>query len=522
MVQSGKTPPPGTASRTPPRWADPRNPQARQHAAMVQAGIAAYEAGDIDTARARFRAVLDQDIEHPDALMGMGVVARAMRQHQTAAELLRRSVAVNPQSAMAWSNLANALQDLDLWEDAVRANEEAVKLMPAHPGIRQNLGSSLNAIDRPYQALPHYREALKQAGSPVDAIVNYATVLSRVGEYGAADRNFKRALKQAPGHPVANFHYGMNQLWQGHWATGWPLHEWRFLSGTYAGSLRPISVTPSLPESFDGMSVFLFREQGIGDELRFATMVEDVIPRGGEITLECSAKLRPLFERSFPGLRLVTARHLPADRGEETFDVALPTGSLGQYLRRSRDAFPRDRTLLRTDPARVAGFAERLTALGPGLKVGISWRSGMRGRLRSDMYAEIDDLEPLFRLRGVVFVNLQYDDASAELARVRERFGIEVHAFDDLDLFDDIDGSAALTQALDFVVSANTSVATIAGGVSTPGIEFFGRPIPKGYAIDGTDPWFPSIRPMGKRPSEPWSGLIREIATIVERRARGN
>ena len=133
------------------------------------------------------------------------------------------------------------------------------------------------------------------------------------------------------------------------------------------------------------------------------------------------------------------------------------------------------------------------------------------------MYAAIEDLAPLFRLRNAVFVNLQYDDAREELAQARERFGVTIHVFEDLDLFDDLDGSAALTKALDFVVSANTSVATITGGVSTPGIEFFGRPIPKGYPIGGTDPWFPSIRPMGKRPSEPWSGLMREIAKVVEK-----
>lgn len=512
MARGGKTP---GSREAPPRWADPRNPQSQQHAALVRAGIAAYEAGDIDTARGRFRAVLDQNIEHPEALMGMGIVARAMGQHQTAAELLRRSVAINPRSSSAWANLGNALQDLDLWDDAVRASEEAAKLEPNHAGIRQNLGSVLNQVDRPYQALPHLREALKQSGSPVDAVINYATVLSRVGEYGAADRNFKRALKEAPGHPVANFHYGMNQLWQGNWAEGWPLHEWRFLSQTYAASQRRISVTRGLPETLDGKRVFLFREQGIGDELRFATMVEDAAARGGDITFECSAKLVPLLARSFPGLRVVPAVYEAADSGEEVFDVTMPTGSLGQYVRRTRDDFPRDRTLLKTDPQRVAGFAARLAAFGPGPKVGLSWRSGLRGRLRSDMYAAIEDLAPLFRLKNIVFVNLQYDDARAELALVKERFGVTVHAFEDLDLFDDLDGSAALTQALDFVVSANTSVATIAGGVSTPGIEFFGRPIPKGYPIDGTDPWFPSIRPMGKRPSEPWSGLMREIAKIV-------
>ncbi len=503
-----------------PLWADPRNPNTHRHAQMVRAGIAAYEAGEIEKAKTLFRAVLDENIEHPDALMGMGVVARAMKQHQTAAELLRRSVGINPKSAIAWSNLANALQDLDLWDDAVRANEEAVKLMPNHPGVRQNLGSVLNQVDRPYQALPHFREALKAGGNQLDTVINFGTVLSRVGEYGAADRQFKRALKQAPDNPVANYHYAMDQLWLGHWSVGWPLHEWRYLSATYASSLRPIPVSRDLPEDLTGKTVFLFREQGIGDELRFATMVPDVLTRGGDITLECSAKLMPLFKRSFPGVRLVEARYQPADRGEETFDIALPTGSLGQFVRMEKSAFPRDHRLLTTDPERVADFTRRLAEMGPEFTVGISWRSGMRGRLRSDVYAEIEDLAPLFRLKGVRFINLQYDDSREEIEIARRKFGIDIQVFEDLDLFDDIDGSAALSEALDCVVSANTSVAQIAGTVMAPTIEFHGRPLAKGYFIDGADPWFPSVIPVGKRINEPWSGLMKRIARMVEQRAK--
>lgn len=142
----------------------------------------------------------------------------------------------------------------------------------------------------------------------------------------------------------------------------------------------------------------------------------------------------------------------------------------------------------------------------------------MAGHLRSTAYAQIDDLAPLFKMAGVILVNLQYDDAANELERARTRFGAEIHVCDGLDLFNDLDGAAALTLGLDYVVSANTSVACMAGALGVPGAEFRARPIQKSGTIEGNDPWFPSIRMVGKRPAEPWSGVFRTIVRDIEKR----
>lgn len=475
----------------------------------------ALERGDAETANAGFRRVLAENIEHPDALLGMGLIARGVKQYETAADLIRKAIQINPDVAGYWSNLGNVMQDMDRWAEAVEAHGQAVRLNPRHAAIRQNFGSALNMIDRSYDALPHLREALRlNPGSP-DAAANYATVLARVGEFATAARFFRQALEKAPDSAITNFNYGSSLLWMGRWAEGWPFYEWRFGAKSYEMSVRGLPVSPDLPDVLTGQRVFLYREQGIGDEIRFATMVPDVVERGADVTLEVSPKLLRLFERSFPSVRVVASPFLPAERGEERFDIAMPTGSLGQHVRGSAERFPRDRTLFRPDAQRVADLRRRVESLGAGPKIGLSWRSGVQGRLRNQFYAAVSDLEPVLRVRGVVFVNLQYDDCLDELAEITERFGVPVHAFDDLDLFDDLDGSAALTAALDGVVSANTSVATIAGGVGVPCVEFHGRPVPSAYLIGGADPWFSSVRPIGKRIADPWDRTMHRVSEIV-------
>jgi len=500
-------------------WGDPSSPVARRHAELILTGMRAFDAGDIETAKRGFRAVLDENIEHPDGLLGMGLVARKLGQLDTAAELIRRAIAINPRAAAYWSNLGNIYQDQERWDDAVEAQRQAVRLNPRHDAIRQNLGSLLNLVDRPYEALPHFREAMKQNPASADVVTNFATVLNRVGEYGTSNRYFRRALELDRANPIANFNFGASLNWQGSWEEGWPLYDWRFLAPSMARQMPRMQVSPDLPMPIAGKRVFLAGEQGIGDEIRFATMVPDLLQAGARVVLSCKPKLLPLFARSFPAAEVVTGTEAVGGDGAKSFDAVLPTGSLGRHLRSGRERFPRDRKTLVPDADRVAALRARVERLGPGLKVGLCWRSSLRGQLRNEFYARIDDLAPVLAARGVVFVNLQYDECAEELARARASSGVTVHAFDDLDLFDDLDGSAALTAALDMVVSANTAVAAIAGGVGVPTVEFHGRPIPPGMPIDGRDPWFPSVTPLGKRIAASWDRVMRQIRDILEAEA---
>ena len=128
----------------------------------------------------------------------------------------------------------------------------------------------------------------------------------------------------------------------------------------------------------------------------------------------------------------------------------------------------------------------------PALTVGLCWRSGLRGALRDANYAPLTDWAPILTLPSLRLINLQYDECEAELIDAERRFGIVIHR-PPLDLKNDLDGSAALTAALDLVISAGTSVAEMAGALGLP----VWRIGPAGdWTALGTAcrPWYPSMR----------------------------
>ena len=139
----------------------------------------------------------------------------------------------------------------------------------------------------------------------------------------------------------------------------------------------------------------------------------------------------------------------------------------------------------------------------------------MLGAKRAKYYSALDLWEPILKTPGVTFVNLQYGDSEADIARVKKRVGIDIHVMD-VDLKDDIDGAAALSSALDLVISAPTAAAANAGAVGT---EVWFVTAGRTWPQFGTDeyPWY--------RKSHVYSpGEVRRLERAdagVSQRARG-
>ncbi len=203
----------------------------------------------------------------------------------------------------------------------------------------------------------------------------------------------------------------------------------------------------------------------------FATILPDLARLVGDeglLQIAVDPRLVTLFQRSFPNAEVGSyddrtlldpdgnkaLRFLPFVTDKRQPDCWLPMGSALQYLRKDIQDFPHAAFIL-PDQGRVAKFRAALTAKGPGPYVGLCWRSMMLAAKRAKYYSALEMWEPILKTPGVTFVNLQYGDAAAEIAQVRERFGVEIHAMD-VDLKDDIDGAAALSAAVDLAISAPT------------------------------------------------------------------
>jgi tetratricopeptide (TPR) repeat protein len=288
------------------------------------------------------------------------------------------------------------------------------------------------------------------------------------GDRDAAIDSYKQAIKIDPDNAKAHQNLGLLFLNTGRLKEGLDENEWRWRNTDNLLDERHFS----LPlwdgiSSLEDKTILVWGEQGPGDMIIWSSCVEKLSSISGHCILECSEKLFSLFARSFPDVEVKIANSsLDAERDD--FDFHLPMGSLFRHFIDEISTDHITKAYLVPDPDRVNLWRERLNVLGVGPFVGISWKSPLMTSTRRPNYTEISDWAPLFSNTSINFINLQSTDFADDLTAIQDKFGIKVHNFDDLDHYNDLDNVAALSAALDAVVSVATAVPTLTAAVGTP------------------------------------------------------
>ena len=245
-------------------------------------------------------------------------------------------------------------------------------------------------------------------------------------------------------------------------------YEWRWEAKNFLSKRRDFyQPVWDSKGSLCGKTILVWGEQGPQDMIIWSTALEYLDKMAEHCILECPKKLVPLFARSLPNLT-VKAENRAFDSDRQDFDYHIPMGSLfkGLYPEISKRTICEP--FLKTDPKRVQYWRSRLNSLGRGPFVGISWKSPLISPMRLPNYTEISEWTPVLSLTDYTFINLQSTDFKNDLLSVQDNFGVNVHNFDELDHYNDLDEVAALCQALDTCISVSTAVAAIAAGVGTP------------------------------------------------------
>src|SRR6202008_797599 len=253
------------------------------------------------------------------------------------------------------------------------------------------------------------------------ALSRKALLLDQLGRPTQAFELLREALRLAPHDDYAHYNIGLHQLKYGEYAEGWEGYERRRGFENFVGRYRRFPLPQWDGEALDGRRVLVLPEQGLGDEIMFGSCLPDLAGQARHVIVECDPKLEAIFRRSFSGCSVVSRQRTLANhwitRVEPKPDLQLAAGSLARRYRRRAEDFPQE-PFLRADAASVARWKSRLHALGPGRKIGLSWRGGARFTAKKRPLFSLEALLPVLRLAGVQFVSLQYTEVREELGQL--------------------------------------------------------------------------------------------------------
>ncbi len=410
---------------------------------------------------------------------GLGNLAMSMEMNEVAANFFEIYTKNWPNDPAGYNNLATAWRNLERFDDVVTLMQSVIPLHPTSSQLWNTLAAAIYYRDGMDTAIPFYEEALRLDPNSAMALNNLAKCMEFIGEFDRAIELSKRAIKADKQLTEPRMVLANCQLAVGDLEEGWKNYTVRFDPRRTGTTFYTHGLPEWQGEDISDKTILVCPEQGIGDEIIFSNAFGELVERAGKCLIGCDKRLIPLFSRTFPSAEVGAyvdqsidahrVRSMPFAEGDGAphVDYAVPAADVLKFFRPTTESFPERTGFLKPDPERVTYWKKRLDTLGPGPKVGIAWRTGRKSADRNRYHCPFDLWGPILGAEGVQFVNLQYDDCKDELDMARERFGVDVHSFDDINLKDDIDDVAALTAALDLVISSATAVAAMALATGT-------------------------------------------------------
>ncbi|HEY1379498.1 MAG TPA: DUF6165 family protein [Gemmataceae bacterium] len=416
-----------------------------------------------------------------------------------------------------WLSLAlqaDQLYSQDRLDEAAAQARLALQLNPDTAIAHQVLGLLAWRAGRPREGIDRLRRALALRPDLPSAHNGLGLCHAQLGDHDSALRHYELALLLQVDHPHARFNRAMQLLRRGQYRDGWVEYEWRWRSGQLTWPEIPRPRWGGGP--LDGRAVLIHTEQGVGDVLMFMRF----LPRikrdlGGRLVFACQKALQPLL-RNLPWVD----HWFPIDEPAAiNFDVYLPLLSLPGVLGVTEQDVPHPVPYVTPDPALVERWRPRVAAL-PGYKVGICWQGSPT--FKGDQYRSIPlaHYAPLAQVPGVTLVSLQKGAGVEQIEPNKSTVPLTVFA--DLDAVAPFVDTAAVMQHLDLIITSDTAIAHLAGGLGRPTWVAVGTDCDWRWGIGRPDsPWYPTMRLFRQKSFGDWPGVFADMAAALARAAAG-
>lgn len=468
------------------------NEQFRKAQVLIQKQDATRE--ELDFAEDILNALLNYEPRNLRLLFGLGVVF--MRKQYTALSILTYETLIkvagdSPIAVSAWMNLGVLHNNEGRKEQAMNCYAMAEKNMPLDEEIHPDLREDHRQLKR-------------------DMVINRACNYVASGEPQVADKMLGEVMANWPECEEAKWNRGLALLEQGIYGEGFDLYE--------RSKKRNIRSYPGEPPEWNGeknCTVMVYGEQGIGDEIMFASVIPDLM-RDCRVVMDAHLRLADMFRRSFE-IPVYGTREFNALLWQhpEKVDYKISIGSLCRFYRRKVSEFPGTPYLI-ADSKLKKRYKNKLAELGDKPCIGISWRGGSKSTNKNIRNIQLKALMPLFQSIDANWISLQYQPTSARaVAEFEAETGIKIYHWKEA--IDDYDMTAALVKNLDLVISVPQSVVHLAGSLGVDTWQLTPKKAMWQMGVYGQDmPWYKCVRSIWQDDSCTWDSVIQQTAKELQ------
>jgi hypothetical protein len=363
--------------------------------------------------------------------------------------------------------------------------------------------------------MAYYQKALQLNPTNDEVYLGLGAVSYQKGKPNESIGYYKKALQLNPNNANTHFNLGCTLLLSGNLKKGWREYEWRWQikeHRNYNCFHRPSDFSQPLVNTthLAGITVLIYAEQGLGDEIQFIRYASLLDQCGANVIIECHRELYTLFQ-SVKHIKQCIAQ----GQALPNFDMQCPLLTLPFIFDTTLDNIPAKVPYLTVNPTLIQKWQERIPKDYSKLKVGLVWSGNPKNIKLKYKSFPLDTFMPLLKLDNVVFYSLQKGKASEQSKNLPQ--GTQL-----VDLADEIcdfSDTASLIQILDLVVSVDTAVAHLAGALGKPVWTLLPFMPDWRWMLNREDtPWYPTMRLFRQPSIGDWESVITNVRRELEKK----
>lgn len=481
--------------------------------ALLNAGATLADLKRYDEALVFHNKAIDLKPEGYDAWANKGLTLSELKRFDEALSSLENAACLRPNHPMAWSNKGRILNQLKRFDEALISFDRSIHLKPDDYDAWANRGFTLSELKRFDEALASHEQAISLKPNYPEAWSNKGITLKEIRKFDEALISFNRAIDLEPNYHKALFNRGILQLQNLNFIDGWQDYEHRWnVQDLIDKKLK--STKPEWVGSKSHNRLLIWGEQGIGDQILFGSILNDLKEFPQEKIVALDGRLLSIFARSFPNYTFIDKDQYIS---EETYDEQISISSLGKFFRREISDFRNNlkpyllfnnSTLI---PKHQFGNNKNRKVLG------ISWRSS-NPNLGNDKSATLLDFMSILKNINFEFINLQYGETEFEINQAQDLSKKPILTMPHVDLFNDFDSLLSMMNACDVILTTSNSTAHFAGACGKKVLLLLPYSVGKFWYwadINGISLFYPNVKVFQQKSQGDWSNPINEINTYL-------
>jgi len=451
--------------------------------------------GKINEAEVIYKELIDLGSKNPVVYTNLAVICGRKGAKKEKIKLLKKALIINPNLCEVHNNLGNALQDLENHKTAIDSYKEAIKLNPNYVEAYYNLGIALHETGDLVGAISAFKKTIRINSNFFRAFNNLGTALKDNGEINAAISSYEAAIKLNPNFTEAYNNLGiaaqekediqtaivsfkeairlnsnftdaywnlaLAQLSIENYKNGLENYEWRLKKNDSV-----IHAHPNLPQWDKGLKerpekLLVVSEQGLGDTIQFMRYIPYLQKQGIDVTFCAQKKLHSLIKSAGIHPHPIT----PEQTNQISNGYWIPLLSIPRHLKIN----PENPIIVEPYIHVTQKFKQKWRSILSKEQrpiIGINWQGNpdVEKNLLKGRSLSLESFSHIAKNNNYKLLSLQkgFGIEQLESCSFKNQF---VSSQKEINNIWDFEEVAAIISNCDLIISSDTSIAHLAGGM---------------------------------------------------------